>query len=58
VGDTGESLMSGSDKDKTVFGGALPGFGAQPQRPSGIGQPPGEGDRTVIGGALPIQPRR
>jgi type VI secretion system protein ImpK len=57
VGDTGESLMSGSDKDKTVFGGALPGFGAQPQRPSGIGQPPADGDRTVIGGALPIQPR-
>ncbi len=53
--------MSGSDKDKTVFGGALPGFGAQPQRPAGIGQPMGQppegGDRTVIGGALPIQPR-
>ena len=52
--------MSGNDKDKTVFGGALPGFGAQPQRPAsgGFGQPPVEGgDRTVIGGALPVQPR-
>jgi type VI secretion system protein ImpK len=51
--------MSGSDKDKTVFGGALPGFGAQPQRPAsgGFGQPPEGGDRTVIGGALPQQPR-
>jgi type VI secretion system protein ImpK len=51
--------MSGNDKDKTVFGGALPGFGAQPQRPAsgGFGQPPEGGDRTVIGGALPVQPR-
>ena len=51
--------MSGNDKDKTVFGGALPGFGAQPQRPAsgGFGQQPEGGDRTVIGGALPIQPR-
>lgn len=53
--------MSSNDKDKTVFGGALPGFGAQPPRPAsgGFGQPPAEGggDRTVIGGALPIQPR-
>jgi type VI secretion system protein ImpK len=56
--------MSGNDKDKTVFGGALPGFGAQqPPRPApgqppaqGIGQPAG-GERTVIGGALPVQPR-
>ncbi len=51
--------MSGNDKDKTVFGGALPGFGAQPQRPAsgGFGQPSEGGERTVIGGALPVQPR-
>jgi type VI secretion system protein ImpK len=55
--------MSGDDKDKTVFGGALPGFGAQqpPARPASpqpqpMGQPAG-GERTVIGGALPVQPR-
>ncbi len=42
--------MSGNDKDKTVLGGALPGFGGQqpPRRPA-----PGDGDRTQIGGALP-----
>jgi len=54
------------DKDKTVFGGPLPGQkpggstpfsgnpAPDPRRPAP--PPAGEGDRTVIGGALPVPP--
>jgi type VI secretion system protein ImpK len=51
LGDTGEGVMA-DDKDKTVFGGKVPGAG-DPFRPSTPQSRPATGDRTVIGGALP-----
>ncbi|MFT6450770.1 MAG: type VI secretion system protein ImpK [Halocynthiibacter sp.] len=62
MGDTGETVMSDDDRDKTVFGGPLPGakpgggapFSGQPAptRPT----PAPDADRTIIGGALPTPP--